>query len=509
MPNPWDTDPTEAPAAAAAPLPWESDPTEAPQQAPVTAAGLAKAGGIGLVKGALGLAGSLGDARERLKSVIHGASKSLGYEIPEDTIDTALRIWAPILNGPTSQTVRAKTESVTGPLYEPQNTAEDYAQTVGEFAPNAAFGPGGIVRKAAQVVLPALASETAGQLTKGTDLEPYARGAAAIVAGGATGATRERTPAPTVQELHDASNNGYRAARATNLEIDPDAVGHLGHMIETDLINDGLTPRNVPETYATIRALQDPTANPLIARRPGGITAADFENARQELVQARRSANPREAVAANRAIDHLDNYLSNIPQVDVLRGDAAQASQLFDEARANWAAYRRAEMVQNALGRGQLNADTSYSGQNIDNATRQAVKSLIRPPIRGQSPAQKAGFNADEIQAMRDLSSGNFTRNTLRAIGKLGPTGLVGGGFHTMAALHTGGASIPLSVGAYIAKKISDAATGRSANRLDEMVRGNAPLGWNNNAGLLMPRQGLHPLAAAGLSGLLAMQQQP
>jgi hypothetical protein len=70
--------------------------------------------------------------------------------------------------------------------YKPQTTAEEYARTIGEFVPGAAVGPGGVVARAANVVVPAVASETAGQLTKGSAAEPWARGSAAIVAGGVT-----------------------------------------------------------------------------------------------------------------------------------------------------------------------------------------------------------------------------------------------------------------------------------------------------------------------------------
>lgn len=83
---------------------------------------------------------------------------------------------------------------------EPQTTAGEYAQTIGEFAP-AALAPGGVVARAANVAIPAVASETAGQLTEDTWAEPYARVAGAVAGGLVpTLARRAITPNPISPE---------------------------------------------------------------------------------------------------------------------------------------------------------------------------------------------------------------------------------------------------------------------------------------------------------------------
>ena len=72
-----------------------------------------------------------------------------------------------------------------GNLYEPKTLPGEYSQTVGEFLPGIAV-PGGAARSLGKtaltnVVAPAVASETAGQLTKGSEAEPYARLAGAVL----------------------------------------------------------------------------------------------------------------------------------------------------------------------------------------------------------------------------------------------------------------------------------------------------------------------------------------
>lgn len=100
--------------------------------------------------------------------------------------------------------------------YQPVGTKEEYARTVGEFAPGAALGAvtggGSLLAQGGNFlkfgVAPALTSETAGQLTKDTPVEPYARAAAAIATPFAIqGARRLITPNP------------ISAERARNAEI--------------------------------------------------------------------------------------------------------------------------------------------------------------------------------------------------------------------------------------------------------------------------------------------------
>jgi hypothetical protein len=69
---------------------------------------------------------------------------------------------------------------------EPKTLPGKYADTVGQFA-TSALNPGRAISKTASVVIPGLASEGAGQLTKGTKYEKAARLAAALGGGAATG----------------------------------------------------------------------------------------------------------------------------------------------------------------------------------------------------------------------------------------------------------------------------------------------------------------------------------
>lgn len=85
-----------------------------------------------------------------------------------------------------SQQVNDVISAPTGGYYQPQTTAGKYAETIASLAPAAAM-PGSIPARIARVVIPGTASETGGEAFQGTEYEPYARIAGALVGGLAAG----------------------------------------------------------------------------------------------------------------------------------------------------------------------------------------------------------------------------------------------------------------------------------------------------------------------------------
>lgn len=174
-----------------------------------TALDAVKSGGVGLAKGAIHLAGLPGDIRSLVGAATDWAGGKMGFNQADiDKFKTASQanamrspFTAPFAVGPTSQDVQNKVEDYTGEFRKPQTVAGEYAQTIGEFAPAAAIGPGGWLARTAQTVVPAVTSETAGQVTKGKPSEPYARFAGALVGGvGTTLASRPGTASRALRE---------------------------------------------------------------------------------------------------------------------------------------------------------------------------------------------------------------------------------------------------------------------------------------------------------------------
>jgi hypothetical protein len=185
-----------------------------PQQQPEMSMGevagdVAKSAGIGLAQGGIGLATLPGNVEALGRAGINAAAGLVGAQPPVSG-ETVL---------PTYSDWKKRVEGVTGEFYKPKTTLGEYARTGGEFASLAVGGPAGLANRAARVALPAVASETAGQATEGTALEPWARFGGALLGGRLQNtAARAVTPAPANQARQGAvqtlENEGVTALTA-------------------------------------------------------------------------------------------------------------------------------------------------------------------------------------------------------------------------------------------------------------------------------------------------------
>lgn len=146
---------------------------------------VAKSGASGLARGAVGLAG----LPALVKYPARAAGQYVGGKIAEyfggDPNRPPIESFIPEPLTSEEAISAASRAGVTGLDYQPQTKLGEYARTVGEFLPASVVGPGGVARNALRFgVGPGLASEAAGQATKGTPAEPYARAGAAVVTGG-------------------------------------------------------------------------------------------------------------------------------------------------------------------------------------------------------------------------------------------------------------------------------------------------------------------------------------
>lgn len=193
--------PTAAPSAGKGrPSLFDDVPEAKPSalaRAGEVAADVVNSAGAGLIKGAAGLVdlpqNLYGLAEAGAGVVARGLGRAVGLtpnsDLGADTRAGGL-IPSPAALPKPGETAIHALEAVTEPLYKPKTLAGEYAGTIAEFVPGAgaakaleAGAAAGAKTLAKTVAVPAVTSETAGQLTKGTELEPWARGAAGIGAG--------------------------------------------------------------------------------------------------------------------------------------------------------------------------------------------------------------------------------------------------------------------------------------------------------------------------------------
>ena len=192
------TAPPEAPSDTYTDITVRPAPGAKPDVGYVEDVGKGAVGGLG--RGVAGLVGLPGDVAEYGARGIDWATRK-AYGLVG--ADAPVREDRPPSYG--SADVRKAIEARTGEFYQPKTIPGQFASTLGEFVPGAVLGPGSLGARALNTITAALGSETAGQLTKDTPYEPYARAIGGIGGGiaGAKGITPVGAPSAAYQREAD------------------------------------------------------------------------------------------------------------------------------------------------------------------------------------------------------------------------------------------------------------------------------------------------------------------
>lgn len=301
-----------------------------------------------------------------------------------------------------------------------------------------------------------------------------------LLTGAATGAPTARPslpllgsgPAPSVDALRADASAQYRSPAVKDLAVRASALRERLAASLQGLTNAGFHRELAPKTHAVLADAQNPP--------PGAFVTGDNLNTlRQTLGRAAGSTDPQERAAAQRAIEAVDQFLTELRPADVLRGDPQAAAEAFNAARGNYAAMARSERVTGKMQSAELAADAANSGMNLDNSIRNRFRSIL------ESPEQRRGFSTAEREEMLRIVKGGPVRNVSRRLGNLlgGGGGL--GAVVTAGLGAAGGAAAAGPAGAlaglapaigYGLKVLENALTKAQVRKLDEMVRSRSPL---------------------------------
>lgn len=418
-----------------------------PVEEPSVAEDVVKSGAAGVARGAADLAATpstLGDAV--YSGMLWLTDKVFGTNLSEDAqryysqrnknINNAIGV--PIFpeDGGSvlgSENLRRGMSYLTGggSEYQPKTTAGEYARTVGEFAPSAVVAPGSLVHKGVQSVVPALASETAGQLTEGSDLEPYAR-VVGVLAGG-VGAnmamSRQGPKIPKAADIKRETGDLYETQikpALKQVEVAPEA-----HKSVVDAMRGSVADDLVDEAHGSLISFLDrqqgkvPDVN-LIGPRPQGETATvwDMEKMRRgaQAVGKSNVTNTSQGALSGKVVDALDDAMRKIDPADLRAPanlDPEQAMKLLETARSGWSTGLKAQTIEQAI----ENANHYASGLEI------GLRSEFKKLLKGRNARQ---FSPAEREAIARVADGTLSQNMLRYAGKFsGAVGaLMGGATH-------------------------------------------------------------------------------
>ena len=240
---------------------------------------------------------------------------------------------------------------------------------------------------------------------------------------GATKALQKRQPEiPTAEELLATGGKQHQMFRESGITYPVDEIAKFAQVSKQDLVNQGFVDKLAPKTHGVLNEVSSPPEGSIFTATNADALRQAFKNARKDF------ANPQEQRAAASVVDKLDDFLvGGNAQGSVAGTPANEIAKILIKGKSNYAAGKRAETLAKLQGAADLRAAVANSGQNVGNATRSRLASLL------EKPKQSGGFTKAEKAMIEDVARGSGTANTMRAIGNV----LGGGG--GLGALATGG----------------------------------------------------------------------
>lgn len=437
------------------------------------------------------LGGKLGAAPDKVQAFKDLASKAVGM--------TPAGI---IANAPTSRDIINSADPIVSPDYQPQTTLGGYLKTGAEFLPAMAdpelAGPNAFKAAAklfaSRVAAPAAASETAGQVTKGTDAEPFARVAGALLGGaGASKLSNAMSEAkalkaatPALADVKAEATNAYDALTSRNVAtpLAQSTLDNLASDITTTLNNKGIRPSTAQSIHNAVDEIKSPAT-------AGAADVADLVAARQN-VKSLLSAPDANKAGAFVALGKIENAIEqNSP------GTMAK----IKEADKNYAAVKANEALDKRLARADLRASGEHSGMNVGNKIRQQVTSYL---LSNEARYLSADTKAELEKIVRGTATQNVVRHVANLLGGGGGLGMLAGGTAGYEAGGLPGALAGAAAGRAF-KMANNRAVAAQAQRVAEGIRRRSPLG--HSVPFIAPPQTSTALGAL-LPALLARPKQ-
>ena len=234
----------------------------------------------------------------------------------------------------------------------------------------------------------------------------------------ATPATPAVPPGSAIASYNRIRNSPIQYDPLTGRDYQANVLAHL-----ESPAGGAFSPASAPAAYDTIERHAA-----LWENRNQPVPASYVDNLRSQLRNL--PAGP-DAVAGQRASRYLDQYLASPTPGAMLPHNPQDFAALradLQQARGDYRAGKTAQTIENAIDRAGTRAGSTYSGMNVDNATRQRLETLqgadaVNDKLFAATPAERAAVTA--------ASQGDWLGNTERSLGKLGGGG---GGLGRVAA---------------------------------------------------------------------------
>jgi hypothetical protein len=349
-------------------------------------------------------------------------------------------------------------------------------------------------RLATNVAAPAIASETAGLLTKGTDAEPYARVGGALLGGaGATRAVNSmakssalKSATPSLADVKNEATGAYDAMTSRNVAtpIAQNVLDSVADDITTTLNSKGIRPSTAQSIHNAVAEIKSPATG-------GAPDVADLVAARQSVKGLLGSPDANKA-GAFVALQKIEKAIEQ---------NSPGTMKSIREADKNYAAVKANEALDKRVAKADLQAAGENSGMNVGNKIRQQVTSFL-------SSSEAKYLDAATKADLEKIVRGTWTQNGMRAVANLlgggGGLGMMVGGTAGYQAGGWPGAAAGAAAGRGF-KMANNRSVTRQAEQAAEAIRRRSPLGQQNP--LALPPMA-NPLLGGLLPAILARPKQ-
>lgn len=248
--------------------------------------------------------------------------------------------------------------------------------------------------------------------------------------------------APTSDELGQRAAAAYKAAEDAGVWYAPNKYENFVTNVKKALSKEGYYPGLHPNATAAVSALDSEVGN--------AVTLNQLENLRRVAMSATDTLNKSDKRLAYQVLNKIDEFAQD--NSNVIFGKGHEGVSALQEARGLWAAKSRSDRIQAALETARQRAETTGSGANIDNATRQELRKLLKYGGRG--------FSTEDKKLIASAAFGNNGRNLARLIGKFSPTGVVSSGLSGLLGMQLAGpVGLALPAVGAVAKAAADRGT--------------------------------------------------
>lgn len=212
--------------------------------------------------------------------------------------------------------------------------------------------------------------------------------------------------APTAQTIKRQSQAGYRASEATGAEISSPAASILNQdarafaQSEGLLLPSGQVADGFPKFSGALRTIEEFSAAPLNMKQAQTVQRA--------IRRVAKSTDPEEARLGSMLLDSFENYMDSLPPSAFTKGDGPEAMRLWQQARGDWARFRRTETVENII------ADARLHDGGFAAGIRSGFKSVLK------SKKKQRGFTQADLTAMREYVDGGPLEGLLKHLGSGG-----------------------------------------------------------------------------------------